>query len=336
MTHGSGGRPGPDELDPARFPAGGSERDRLLFLLRYAVLAASAYNAQPWRFRVTGDAIEVHADLERWLPLADPRRRELYISLGCALENLRLAAARFGYWHALRYFPDPDQPTLAAVLALGGGGEAAATGSALFQAIPVRQTSHGLFDGRVPPRDHLERLQACNDDADLSLDLLDGAAAVPVVEELAVRADTMVFDDPERRRELARVLGPELLGGGRLRSRLGRWLLEHLNLGRRVAGADLRRLSGAPVIGVIAADPGRAEQQLRVGQLFQRLALTATSLGLRLQPLSALLGFPELVRELRDLLPAGSGVPQHVFRLGYGDPEARSTSRRPLAEVLLD
>lgn len=336
MEHQMKGRPGPEDLDPARFPEAGDPRQRLLFLLRYAVLAPSAYNAQPWRFRVTEDAVEIHADPERWLALADPQRRDLHISLGCALENLRLAAARFGYWQAVRYFPEPEHSTLAAVLALGPGGPAEPGDETLFQAIPVRHTSHVVFDGRVPSREHLERLQACDEHADLSLDLLDGAAAVPVVEELAVRADTMVFHDPQRRQELARVLGPEMLGRGWLRSRLGRWVLRHLDVGRSVAGADLRRLSGAPVIGVIAARPGSPEQQLRVGQLFERLALTATGLGLRVQPLSALLGFPELVQDLRELLPAGSGAPQHVFRLGYGDPEVRSSPRRPVADVLLD
>ncbi len=59
-----------------------------LNLVRAAILASSAHNTQPWRFRIGPGRIDLFADLNRNLGTFDPLRRELYISLGCALENL--------------------------------------------------------------------------------------------------------------------------------------------------------------------------------------------------------------------------------------------------------
>ena len=55
-----------------------------LGLVRAAVLAANAHNAQPWHFAVTPHRIDVFADTTRNLGTMDPLRREMHLSLGCA------------------------------------------------------------------------------------------------------------------------------------------------------------------------------------------------------------------------------------------------------------
>ena len=65
-------------------------------LVRYATLAANGHNTQPWRFAITENAIEIHPDYTHRLPVVDPNDRELWISLGCALENLIIAARALG------------------------------------------------------------------------------------------------------------------------------------------------------------------------------------------------------------------------------------------------
>jgi hypothetical protein len=67
--------------------------DRILLA---ATFAANSHNTQPWRFRVGDGVIDVLADSERGMGAADPRTRELYMSLGCAVENAVIAAADLG------------------------------------------------------------------------------------------------------------------------------------------------------------------------------------------------------------------------------------------------
>ena len=58
----------PLDVDRKEFPFSGSELARLVYLLRYAILAPSSHNSQPWRVRAVGDSLLVYADRTRALP----------------------------------------------------------------------------------------------------------------------------------------------------------------------------------------------------------------------------------------------------------------------------
>ena len=81
-----------------------------LGLVRAAVLAANAHNAQPWHFAVTPHRIDVFADPTRTLGTMDPLRREMHLSLGCAIENLVLAGPPNGLATTVTLMPDPADP----------------------------------------------------------------------------------------------------------------------------------------------------------------------------------------------------------------------------------
>jgi nitroreductase len=74
-------------------------------LIRYATLAPSGHNTQPWKFSIKENSIRIFPDFTRHLTVVDPDNRELYISLGCALENLVIAARYAGYDSEVEYFP---------------------------------------------------------------------------------------------------------------------------------------------------------------------------------------------------------------------------------------
>ena len=76
-----------------------------LALARATILASNAHNAQPWLFNVSDSRIELYADAGRNLGAADPYLREMHLSLGCALENLIIAALRMAIEALSRYFP---------------------------------------------------------------------------------------------------------------------------------------------------------------------------------------------------------------------------------------
>lgn len=67
-------------------------------ILHYASLAGSSHNSQPWKVEVyKEDSILIYADTERVLSVVDKTGRELYISIGAFIENLRIAASNFSY-----------------------------------------------------------------------------------------------------------------------------------------------------------------------------------------------------------------------------------------------
>jgi uncharacterized spore protein YtfJ len=125
------------------FPEAGDTGDQLLFLLRYAVLAPSGHNTQPWLFSVDGDTVELYADRTQALAVVDPEDRELTISCGAALFNLRVALRHWGYRRddQVELLPDPADADLLARVRLVGGEPPAPEEIALSEAIPGRRTN---------------------------------------------------------------------------------------------------------------------------------------------------------------------------------------------------
>src|SRR5690606_15026240 len=100
----------PWQVSEAEFPRTGGPSEKLRHLLNYAVLAPSDHNTQPWRFRLAHGSVDVFADRSRALPVVDPADRELVISCGAALYQLRLAIRYFGFADRVALFPDAQQP----------------------------------------------------------------------------------------------------------------------------------------------------------------------------------------------------------------------------------
>ncbi|MFB6891032.1 hypothetical protein ACFCX4_17185 [Kitasatospora sp. NPDC056327] len=149
------------------------------------ILAANARNVQPWRFALDADGrrVLVHADPARRQGALDPFDRELHVGLGCALENMVLAARAQGLAPVLHLAPDPERPGHAATLYLDGTGPGPRTGPRtgpgagpaappgpagelppfwrdLYEAIPYRRTNRGPFRDRPPAPDLLDELTA--------------------------------------------------------------------------------------------------------------------------------------------------------------------------------
>ena len=68
-----------------------------LQLITAATRAPSGHNSQPWYFEINANEIAISPDPARALPAVDGNRRELFISLGCAAENLCLQASALHY-----------------------------------------------------------------------------------------------------------------------------------------------------------------------------------------------------------------------------------------------
>jgi nitroreductase len=326
----------PWEVDERDFPRQGDAAERLTHLLRYAILAPSSHNTQPWAFAVGGKQIRIYADRTRWLEIADADQRELHVSIGCALENALVAAEHFGYGHRVAYLPDPEEGDLVAVVALEPGGEPSGVRSdELFDAIPARRTNHQPYDGRAVAQEERVRLEACCVEEDVLLHVTDDVEIKREVDELIVRADARQFADPAWREELGYWMGQGVFGTGWLMSKVSQLAVTYLNMGKGTGKKDSELLMSAPLLAVISSPADERVSQVKAGQVFERVALMATALGLSVHPMSQILEIPELKAEVADLIPTPDVVPQHTFRLGYAEAEEDHTPRRPLEDALV-
>jgi hypothetical protein len=107
------------------------------------VLACNPHDAQPWRFTVEGDVISLYSDPARRMPLNGASAREHFAGLGCAVENMVIAAGSGGYATTVTVFPDGTGSEHVARIALRPGG--AAQDRDLAKAIPRRHTNRGPY-----------------------------------------------------------------------------------------------------------------------------------------------------------------------------------------------
>ncbi|MFI5210618.1 MAG: nitroreductase, partial [Gemmatimonadales bacterium] len=167
------------DLDPwaealDTFPLTGEPAARLAAVVRFAVLAPSSHNSQPWLFRVEGDRLELWADRTRALAVSDPEDRELTISCGCALLNLKIALRSFGQKISSQLLPDAAQPDLLARVRLEGDQEAGPDDRELYHAIPKRRTNRQPFESRGVPEGMLARARKAAEVEGAWLQTLDG------------------------------------------------------------------------------------------------------------------------------------------------------------------
>jgi len=319
------------------YPDRGSAADKLEFLLRYAVLAPSSHNTQPWRFRPEGARVALLGDRARWLRVADPDQRELEVSLGCALENLRIAARHFGEELEVEVLAQPQPDGSVALLALAPpvGGRPRGEEHGLFEAIRDRRTNRRVYrDEPLAAEDFVHLCDAGEEGAGV---FLTGDAAIRRrVDELSVRADVLQFADPAWREELGHWIGAGAFEMPWLVARMAKLAVTWLDLGRGTSRRDGELLDCAPAVGVVAT-PGADDlpARLRAGGVFERLWLRATTLGLALQPMNQILQVAELKRAVVDLLPEGSGTPQVAFRVGHAEAVDEPSPRRPAEDVLV-
>ena len=321
-------------VDEAAYPADKSLKDKLAFLLNYAQLAPSSHNSQPWQFSVQDSEVHLYPDLNYWLKVADPERRELYISLGCALENLLVAAEHFHLGYQVSFFSDRDGTEhFASVSFAEDRPTVNVRDPALFKAIQQRRTNRQPFQPRLIPKEELLQIKAAWLEKDLHLHFIANIEQKRQLARMVKTADNTLFANPAYRNELAETLGEGAFGSRWPWSRLAQFVVHQFNLGARIGKQNAQHLMSAPVLIVLSARSEDAINQIKIGQLYERIALTATKLGLSIQPLSQILEIPSHRQELATLLPDNGLLPQHFFRLGYTRGVTASTPRRPVQQL---
>ena len=183
------------------FPQTGTPAEQLKFLLHYALLAPSGHNTQPWSFKIQDETIALYADTTRALPVVDPQNRELIISCGTALFNLRIALRHFGYQGKLTTFPNPNNANLLATIQLGKPKPANADEQMLFEAILQRHTNRQDYEDWDVPKSMLTWLQADAASEGAWLQVVKGDLTRQAIAELVVRGDRQQMANPDFRHE---------------------------------------------------------------------------------------------------------------------------------------
>ncbi len=330
-------------IDESEFHEIESHHDQMMFLIRYAVLAPSGHNAQPWSFKVTRDGVEVYADYSRRVAVADPHDRELLMSVGAAITNFRVAAAHFGFESTVMYQDRPEESLPVALLALRETCAPPAELCRLFAAITARHTNRKVFQTREVEPNALAQLNEFIATHTSFVHFLvprdrDRAA------ELVERADRILLKSAGFRSELADWVRPSTTqaADGVCADGLGipnpfaaatPWFLRRFDLGGIQARRDRNLVEHSAALLVIASEDDRVSL-IRAGETLELLLLLLTRLRLQY----SFVNTPIEVETLRSELWAtirSPHPPQLLLRIGYARSVPRPQPRRNAERTLV-
>lgn len=309
-------------------------------LVHYATLAANGHNTQPWKFTIQENAIEIHPDTSRGLSVVDPDQRELWISLGCALENLLIAARANGFDPAVTY---PDTTDLIRVRLTPGARQS----SPLFDAIPLRQNTRSEYDGQPIRQADFDQIQALPLEPGVALRFATSPSDLETVLEYVNRGNLSQYADPafldelifwlrfNKKESLASLDGLYTRCSGN--PEVPRWLGKMFVSGgtpQQQADLDAKKLRSSAGAVVVASERDDKTAWVRTGQVYERLALQMTALNIKSAFVNQPIEVATIRSQFQNAVGLGGSLPQLLVRYGYGEEMLRSV-RRPLEQVLV-
>ena len=310
-------------------------------LIRYATLAPNGHNTQPWRFALAPRHIVIRPDFSRRTPVVDPEDHHVFVSLGCAAENLALAADARGRPGELSFDAANDGSVNFAYV------DGLPVASVLFDAIPRRQSTRADYDGRPVSAADLKTLATAAAIPGIDMVLITDRPKMDQIRDLVVTGNSAQLGDPAFIRELKSWLrfsprqalksGDGLYSAASGSPSLPEWLgprfFDLLVTAKSENDKYARQLRSSAGIAVFVGAQENHEHWVLAGRACQRFALQATALGLKLAFINQPVEVAALRPDLAGLVGMPGRRPDIVMRFGYG-PSLPYSVRRPIETVI--
>lgn len=317
------------------------------FLLRYAILAPSAHNTQPWQCRIKGERVEIFYDQRFALPRSDPTHREAMLSLGCFAANLCLAAKAYGFKVETTWLPEGDDITKSVAHVVIQGLDRAKSieiNSIILDTITTRRVNRGRFtDQQISPTilSDIEKLQT----NDCRVYWVTEDSKRERIARLVAEGTKFAFSNPRFRAELSNYIianNSDRLDGipgntagmNLLRSVVLPKVIERFNIGASQAKTEYDRFMNAPVLLIVSTREDNYRSWLAAGYLFQVIALEITRQQLAYSLSGAAIEPPLSPVVLQKVIGTDSR-PQILCCVGHGVSLPPHSPRRPVLDILV-
>jgi hypothetical protein len=333
------------DVQESDFPSEGTLFDKLKFLLKYGVLAPSGPNTQPWKLSIRGNEVSIIADFARSLPNVDPNDRTLYISQGCLLANILIAAEHFGLEYTVKCLPDGLSGERTSVVQFSDISENVTEHKLpdLFGEITRRHTNRKRYDDKSIEDQKLKELKSRVDSEGFRLDIITDEEGKNKMADLLGRAHKIQLGNKAFRKELASWVRPNTsdaldglpgysFGYSDFESFFGSFIFGAFDMSDSRARIETSFMKASPAVAILSTESDDKLTWIKTGVLFEVLFLTATRLNVMFDLFSQPIGIPELRHEIAQILNVR--YPQILIRMGFAEV-AKHTPRRPVEEVLI-
>ncbi len=274
--------------------------------------APSVHNTQPWTFVLAEDSLTVRHDWSRRLAVLDPAGRQLVLSAGCAVSNVRVALAAAGWGAGVDRRCDGQRPAVAAAVVADAAVPPDPGLAALDEWVTRRHSNRRRLTAEPVAPDVVRRLLSAAEAEGAELHELADADDRLAVARLSQLADRWGDEDPAYRAELRH------------------WDTDDDHRDVPMVSARTLPQRTTFLLATRADTPAAWE---RAGEALQRVWLELTRAGYVASLHSRVVETPYTRVRLRDEL--GLATHPHVLlRVGRAAPSA-ATRRRRLSELLV-
>lgn len=301
-------------------------------LLRYAALAPSSHNTQPWRINTKQGHLQLGYDPARQLTVGDKEKRELFMSLGSFLETLILAGEELGYSIAYDYVSD-DPSNVARITYK----QSVPSDTGSIALIEQRRSDRRLYAATALEKEAAATIGALHEGG-ASIKLFSDTESVQFLADMTHQATFTAMSDPAFRQELAGwvrnnwtkqrdgmpayvqgIPGPVSLVAPLVIKKIA-------GTAKDQAKKDAERVNHSAAIGLICTRQQTPQQWLEAGRLYQRVCLTALRYGIKTAALSAAVVIPETAHQITEQLQL-KDAPVAFIRFGYARGTQKASPR---------
>lgn len=333
------------EPDRSGFP-NGDKIEQIRFLLRFAILAPSGHNAQPWRFEIDSRTPSLVVKLEhsRLLHVSDPDDRVTYMALGGAARNFMKAAQSYGLATDMAIVETNGEHQIRITLE-DQHATASDDGIDWIDAITRRCSNRSaFFDDEITPE---RRARITDIDIpEVEVRTCVSPAEKSIIAHLTAQGSRKLINSKEFRRELGECVHPEgadcstgmpssNMGFPKIASPFASFIIRHAQVGSLLAGVAMKQLTNAPMVVVLLTKGDTPRQWILAGMAHEELFLRVTAEGLALDTFAAATADGPTRIELAKALGVDRSV-QILVRIGKAKNENPSRSPRLPVEAVLN
>jgi hypothetical protein len=317
-----------------------------LRLICEAAKAPSGHNTQPWKFIIKGDTINICPDYRRALPVVDSDNHALFISLGCALENLIVAAEHHGLKASAGITVDTEKPCIRVVLTE----VESSTQESLSEYIPLRQVTRGAYSSRRVDNEELDKLRKEIAIPGTKVKYFITPEEIEALAPYIIEGSDLQFANNRFVEELVKWIRFNKRDAERSRDGIWGATMNMPSIPRWVGSFIMKRLVTAESESkrwkkLISASAGFAlfmvekddvEHWIDLGRSFQRFGLFTTKMGIKHAHVNMPCEEVTVRKKLTARFCDGNMTPLLLVRFGYGDATPYSYRRNTPEVVAYD
>lgn len=332
----------PWKIKPSEFPKSKDLECKIKFLLRYALLAPSSHNAQPWNYNIKNNTVLFSPNLNRLVPMADKDSRFIYVGLGCTYKNFEVAAKAYGFTISKKIVNGSVTKIEAKVTEANS---ITKIDKIALDALTGRVTNRNSYTKQTINKNILDDFTNLAEKYGLKIIFVTDKQKKEQIIKLTEKGDYLVWTDPDFQDEHLRWVRHNLtakhdgmpaftVGIPLIASFFARPVIKNLPFAKFQAMKNRKLLLSTPYFAFILSQKHDNDTWIKVGEALEEIWLKATTEKLSIAPLVQIVEVNNLYQESAAIL--GTKLrPEFFFRLGYAKKEARHSPRLNLEETVI-